>query len=130
MIHNGVEYGMMQAFGEGFDIMANSNYKLDLNKVAKLWTKGTIVSGFLADRLSEMFEKDQNLESFKGQIARSGEGDWTIEAARKAGVGIEVIDDSVAYRQKSETDEKIQNSMTARVINALRHAFGGHEIKK
>ncbi len=130
MVHNGVEYAQMQALGEGFDVMANSRYNLDLPKIARLWKKGTIVSGFLVDRLSEMLDKDPQLESFKGQIARSGEGDWAIEAARKEGLVIEVIDDSVAYREKSETDEKIQNSMTARVINALRQAFGGHQIKK
>lgn len=130
MVHNGVEYGMMQAIGEGFDVLANSKYGFDLPKIASLWKKGTIVSGFLIDRATEMLEKEKDLVSFGGVIARSGEGDWTVEVAKEEGVDVSLIEESVDYRKRSETDKKIQNSFTAKMINALRNAFGGHTIKK
>lgn len=130
MVHNGIEYGMMQSLGEGFEVLENSKYKFDLTKIAKLFQKGTIISGFLIDRASEMLEKDPNLDSFAGVISRSGEGDWTVEVAKEEGVDVSLIGESVDYRKRSETDKKIQNSFTAKMINALRSAFGGHEIKK
>lgn len=129
MIHNGVEYAMMQAIGEGFEIMDKSKYELNLSKVAKVWQRGTIVSGFLMDRAAEMLKEDIKLEKYKGVIARSGEGDWTIEAAKELGIEPEIIDESVEFRKKSEESKKIQNSFTARMINALRMAFGGHVIQ-
>lgn len=130
MVHNGVEYGMMQSIGEGFDVLQNSKYKFDLGKIAKLWQKGTIVAGFLVHRATEMLEKDGSLSSFAGPVARSGEGDWTLEAAKEEGLSLPAIETSVEYRKKSEADKKIQNSFTAKMINALRQAFGGHKIKK
>lgn len=130
MVHNGIEYGMMQSLGEGFEILEKSRYKFDLSKIADLWQKGTIVSGFLADRAAEALEKDVGLDSFAGPISRSGEGDWTIEAAAEEGLSLPVIETAVGYRKQSEKDEKIQNSFTAKMINALRQAFGGHEVKK
>ncbi len=130
MVHNGVEYGMMQSIGEGFEIMEKSSYGLDLHKVAYLWRKGTIVSGFLVDRGAEMLSSDVKLEAFAGAIARSGEGDWTLEAAKEEGVSAPSIQVAVDFRKESEGNENIQNSFTARMINTLRMAFGGHVIKK
>lgn len=130
MVHNGVEYAQMQSIGEGFEILEKSAYKFDLSKIAKLWGKGTIVSGFLIDRATEKLSEDVTLDSFKGPISRSGEGDWTLLAAEDEGLDPEIINGAVEFRKKSETDEVIQNSFTAKMINALRNAFGGHEIKK
>ena len=130
MVHNGVEYAQMQSIGEGFEILEKSAYKFDLSKIASLWSKGTIISGFLIDRASEKLEQDPELLEFAGPISRSGEGDWTILAAEEEGVDAEMIDGAVEFRKRSETDENIQNSFTAKMINALRNAFGGHEIKK
>ncbi len=130
MVHNGIEYGMMQSIGEGFEVLQNSKYKFDLSKISKLWQKGTIVSGFLIDRAAEALEKEPDLSSFAGTVSRSGEGDWTVEAAKEEGVDIGLIDESVEYRKRSETDEKIQNSFTAKIINALRHSFGGHLVRQ
>lgn len=130
MIHNGVEYGMMQSIGEGFEILEKSEYDINLSEVAQLWQKGTIVSGFLMDRTAEMFAQDSSLESFKGIVARSGEGDWTLQAAKEEEVIVPSMGVAVDYRKKSESSVQIQNSMTARVLNALRKSFGGHEIKK
>ncbi len=130
MIHNGVEYGMMQSIGEGFEVLEKSEYEINLSEVASLWTKGTIVSGFLMDRSAEMLAQDPKLESFKGAVARSGEGDWTLEVAREEKVMVPSMGVAVDYRKKSEESVQLQNSMTARVLNALRKSFGGHEIKK
>lgn len=130
MVHNGVEYAMMQAIGEGFEILDKSKYDLNLSKVSKVWQRGSIISGFLIDRASEVLKDDVTLVKFKGIISRSGEGDWTLQAAKEVGLDPEIIDESVEYRKRSETDKKIQNSFTARMINALRSAFGGHEVKK
>ena len=130
MVHNGVEYGMMQSIGEGFEILEKSKYGLNLSKVAKVWQRGAIVSGFLIDRAADVLKEDIKLSEFGGEISRSGEGDWTLEAAAEEGLDPEVIDESVEFRKKSEKDKKIQNSFTAKMINALRHSFGGHEVKK
>lgn len=130
MIHNGVEYGMMQSIGEGFEVLEKSPYEIELSEVSKLWQKGTIVSGFLMDRASEMFTQDSKLESFKGAVARSGEGDWTLAAAQEEEVMVPSMGVAVDYRKKSETSVQLQDSMTARVLNALRKSFGGHEVKK
>lgn len=130
MVHNGIEYGMMQSLGEGFDVLKNSKYKFDLEKITKLFQKGTIISGFLMDRTKDALEKDSSLGSFAGPISRSGEGDWTLETAKEEGLSLPAIETSVDYRKKSETNEKIQKSFTARMINALRSAFGGHQVKK
>ena len=78
MVHNGVEYGMMQSIGEGFEVLKKSKYKFDLSKVAKVFGKGTIVSGFLIDRAADELKKDPALAGFEGVIARGGEGDWTV----------------------------------------------------
>jgi 6-phosphogluconate dehydrogenase len=130
MIHNGVEYAMMQGLGEGFEVLERSDYKLDLLKVANLWKKGTIISGFLLDRAAEMLKEDPTLSEFSGVVSRSGEGDWTLEAAAEEGVTIPAIETSVQYRKDSEADGEVQKSFTAKTINALRRAFGGHEVKK
>lgn len=130
MVHNGVEYGMMQSIGEGFEILEKSKYDFNLSKIARVWQRGSIVSGFLIDRSAEVLKDDVKLSQFGGQISRSGEGDWTIEVAKEEGLHPEILNEAVGFRKRSETDEKIQKSFTARMINALRSAFGGHEVKK
>ena len=130
MVHNGIEYGMMQSLGEGFDVLKNSKYKFDLEKITKLFQKGTIISGFLMDRTKDALEKDSSLDSFAGAVSRSGEGDWTLDVAKEEGLQIPAIETAVEFRKKSETDSQTQSSFTAKMINALRNAFGGHRIKK
>lgn len=130
MVHNGIEYGMMQAIGEGFGVMDKSPYHLDLLEVAKLFTKSTIVSGFLLDRAKDALEKDQTLIDKEGAISASGEGEWTVIQGKEEGVPVENIEQSVEFRKRSQYDEKIQHSYAARMVNALRHEFGGHSVKK
>lgn len=119
---------MMQAIAEGFGVLQKSEYHLDLVKIASLWQKGTIVSGFLMDRAKEALEKDPNLDNVSGNVPRGGEGDWTVREAKKQGVIIEVIEKAVDFRKRSEKDKAVQDSFTAKMINALRNAFGGHKV--
>lgn len=130
MIHNGIEYGIMQSLGEGFEVLQKAPYKLDLLKVARLYQKGTLVSGFMLDRAVEVFEKDQTLKNIEGIIAESGEAKWTIEQAKEEKVKVEIIERSLAFRRRSQTDKEIQKSFTAKLVAALRNAFGGHPIRQ
>jgi 6-phosphogluconate dehydrogenase len=130
MLHNGMEYGIMQSLGEGFEVLHKAPYKLDLLKVARLYQRGTLVSGFMLDRAAEVFERDPNLNDIVGVIAESGEAKWTIEQAKEEGVEVDIIRRSLEYRQRSQTDKKIQGSFTAKLVASLRNAFGGHEVQK
>jgi len=130
MVHNGIEYGVMQSLGEGFAVLEKSQYKFNLSKVATLWQKGSLVSGFMLDRAAEALEQNPNLENMAGPIAESGEARWTVETGKKENVQTEIIESSLNYRTRSQQDKNIQNSFTTKIINALRNAFGGHEIKK
>lgn len=130
MIHNGIEYGYMQAIGEGMDVLEHSPYEIDLLKTAKLWQKSSLVSGFMMDRAVEVLEQDPNLENLTGKIDATGEALWTVETAKKLGIPVEIIEASLNYRTRSQTDPKIQKSYTARMVAALRNAFGAHAIHK
>lgn len=130
MVHNGIEYPIMQAFGEGFGVLANSSYNFDLVKVARLYQKGTLVSGFMLDRALEALE-DKTVDTVEGIIGTaSGEALWTVEEARKNNLPVESIEQSIDFRSRSETDKYIQNSFAARMVGALRIKFGGHPVKK
>ncbi len=130
MVHNAIEYGYMQALGEGFGVLEKSPYNLDLQKVAKLYQKGTLISGFMLDRGVEALEKDPHMEQIQGVIAESGEARWTIDEGKKQNLPIEVIEASLEFRKKSQTDSSVQDSFAAKFVAALRQAFGGHEVKK
>ena len=130
MVHNGIEYGIMQSLGEGFEVLHKSPYELDLLKVARLYQKGTLVSGFMLDRAVEVFERSPDLDDIIGTITESGEAQWTIQQAREEGVEVDIINRSLEYRKKSQTDKKIQDSFTAKFVAALRNAFGGHEVQR
>jgi 6-phosphogluconate dehydrogenase len=130
MVHNGIEYPIMQALGEGFGVLADSDYNFDLLKIAKLYQKGTLVSGFMLDRAAEALENDPRLERIEGVIgSASKETVWTIEEAKKHNLPIESIEQAQNFRVRSETDHDIQNSFAAHMVGALRIAFGGHPVK-
>jgi 6-phosphogluconate dehydrogenase len=130
MVHNGIEYGIMQSMGEGFEVLEKSKYKFNLLDVAKIWQKGTLVSGFMLDRAVDALIGDSTLKNMAGPVAESGEARWTIEEAKKEKVQVEIIQNSLDYRLRSQKDKKLQNSFTAKMLNGLRNAFGGHEVKK
>jgi 6-phosphogluconate dehydrogenase len=130
MVHNGIEYPIMQALGEGFGVLASSDYDFDLIKIAKLYQKGTLVSGFMLDRAVEALENDPRLEQIEGVIgSASKETVWTIEEAKKNNLPIESIEQANNFRVRSESDKDIQRSFAARMVGALRIAFGGHPVK-
>ena len=130
MVHNGIEYGVMQSIGEGFGVLEKSPYNLDLLKVARLYQKNTLNAGFMMQRTIEALEKDPKLSKIEGFIDSSGEGEWTIEEAKKLDVPVDIIEESFKFRQRSQKDKKVSSSFAARMVAALRNAFGGHEVKK
>ena len=124
MVHNGIEYGMMQAIAEGFDVMKNSSYKLDLTRVASVYNHGSVVESKLVGWLLEAFDVfGEDLSSISGSVAHSGEGKWTVEAASKLGIKVRVIEDALKFRIESARNP----SYAGRVLSALRNRFGGHE---
>ncbi len=129
MVHNGIEYGIMQSIGEGFGVLSKSSYDLDLIKVAKLYQKGTLVSGFMMERTIEALENDPKMEKLEGYIEASGEGDWTVEEATKQNLPVDVIKTALNFRTKSRQDSKVSSSFAARMVAALRNVFGGHPVK-
>jgi 6-phosphogluconate dehydrogenase len=127
MIHNGVEYGMMQAYAEGFEIMqAKQDFNLDLYKIAAVWNHGSVVRSWLLELTEEAFRQDPDLSSLKGYVQDSGEGRWTIQAAIDLDVPAPVITLSLFERFHSRQEE----SFAAKVLAAMRAGFGGHAVKK
>jgi len=122
MVHNGIEYGMMQAIGEGFNLLDASGYDFDLEEVSRVWAHGSVIRGWLMDLMVQALQKDPKLGYLKGAIADSGEGRWTVEAALEHEVSIPVIAASLFNRFRSRSDENLSD----RVVAALRHEFGGH----
>jgi 6-phosphogluconate dehydrogenase len=125
MVHNGIEYGMMQAYGEGFDILKSSPFKYDLAAVAKLWNQGSVVRSWLLELAQAAFEKDPNLEKIQGYVEDSGEGRWTVQQAIDQSTPAPVIALSLFTRFLSRQ----QDSFSAKVLAALRNEFGGHAVK-
>jgi 6-phosphogluconate dehydrogenase len=126
MIHNGIEYGLMQAYAEGFEIMHASSYELDLGAISDLWMHGSVVRSWLLELAARAFKANgQDLAHIKGYVADSGEGRWTIQEAIDHDVPAPVITLSLLTRFRSRQDD----SYTAKVLAALRNEFGGHEVK-
>src|SRR3989344_5445245 len=129
MVHNGIEYGVMQSIGEGFGVLEKSPYDLDLVKVARLYQKGTLVSGFMMARVIEVLENDPKMEKLEGYIEASGEGDWTVEEAKAQNLPVDVIETALNFRTKSRQGSKVSSSFAARMVAALRNVFGGHPTR-
>jgi 6-phosphogluconate dehydrogenase len=126
MVHNGIEYGLMQAYAEGFEILKASEYPLDLEAVAKAWQHGTVIRSWLLELAGLAFEQHGNdLADIRGWVADSGEGRWTVQEAMDLDVPAPIITLSLQTRFRSRQDE----SYTAKVLAALRQQFGGHAIK-
>ncbi len=126
MVHNGIEYGLMQSFAEGFEIMNASEFALDLRQLAALWQHGSVVRSWLLELLERALADDPGLEQIKGYVQDSGEGRWTVQAAIDEDVPAPVITLSLFARFASRQDE----SFAAKVNAALRNQFGGHAVKK
>lgn len=127
MVHNGIEYGMMQSIGEGFEIMKESKFRLPLKKVADLYNKGSVIESRLMEWLAKAFgAHGEDLKNISGVVAHSGEGLWTVKIAKELGVPVKVIKDALDFRLKSKGNP----SYTGQVISALRNQFGGHHVRK
>jgi 6-phosphogluconate dehydrogenase len=126
MVHNGIEYGLMQAYAEGFEILHASSYPLNLAGIADLWMQGSVVRSWLLELAARAFKANgQDLDHLKGYVADSGEGRWTIQEAIDHDVPAPVITLSLLTRFRSRQDD----SYGAKVLAALRNEFGGHEVK-
>jgi 6-phosphogluconate dehydrogenase len=128
MIHNGIEYGMMQAYAEGFECMHKSSYRLDLPAIARLWGQGSVVRSWLLELAASALEKDPALEHIKGYVADSGEGRWTVLDAIEKDVAMPVITLSLFTRFRSRADENANGTFGERLLAALRNEFGGHAV--
>ena len=125
MVHNGIEYGLMQAYAEGFEIMHASDYELDLAGISTLWNHGSVVRSWLLELAERAFAQDQDLTHLKGWVADSGEGRWTVQEAIDKDVPAPVITLSLLTRFRSRQED----SYGAKVLAALRNEFGGHAVK-
>lgn len=129
MVHNGIEYGMMQSIAEGFDLLKNGQYKddLDLSKLAELWQHGSIIESFLVGLAKNIFTENPKLENIEGYVAENGEGRWTVDAGKEIGIELPSIQLSLDVRAASR-EGKVND--TTRILAALRNEFGGHSIEK
>ncbi|MCH8741530.1 decarboxylating 6-phosphogluconate dehydrogenase [Patescibacteria group bacterium] len=127
MVHNGIEYGMMQSIAEGFNLMKNSPFKLDLKKVADIYNHSSVVESRLIYWLKRAFKRHgQNLKAVSGKVSHTGEGEWTIKIAKKWKMKVRVIEDSFQFRLQSQK----KPSYTGKILSALREQFGHHEVTK
>ena len=125
MVHNGIEYGMMQSYAEGFELLSSAPYSLDLRAIASLWNKGSVVRSWLLELAERALEKDPALSGLSPYVEDSGEGRWTVEQSIEAGVPLPSIALSLYMRFFSRQD----NSFAMRMLAALRNEFGGHAVK-
>jgi 6-phosphogluconate dehydrogenase len=126
MVHNGIEYGLLQAYAEGFELLAASNYKLDLHNISALWNQGSVVRSWLLELTEGALSKDPTLSSIQGYVEDSGEGRWTVFEAIEHDVPATVLAHALFSRFRSRQDD----SFGARLIAALRQEFGGHAVRQ
>jgi 6-phosphogluconate dehydrogenase len=126
MIHNGIEYGMMQAIAEGFDLLEKGPYEYNYEQVASVWNHGSVIRSWLMELMVSAFSKDQKLAGIKGIMHSSGEGKWTVETALDLETAAPVIAMSLMMRYRSLE----QDTFSGKVVAALRNEFGGHEVEK
>ena len=131
MIHNGIEYGLMQAYAEGFDVLKGKSserlpederYDLNLTDIAEVWRRGSVISSWLLDLTALALAKDDKLEQFSGSVADSGEGQWTIQAAMEEAVPVNVLTTALFARYRS----RVEHTFGEKVLSAMRFGFGGH----
>jgi len=126
MVHNGIEYGLMQAYAEGFDLLHASSYPIDLAAVAALWNHGSVVRSWLLELAARALAEDADLSGLEAYVEDSGEGRWTVQDAIERAVPLPVITAALFTRFRSRQD----NPFAERMLAALRNQFGGHAVKK
>lgn len=126
MVHNGIEYGMMEAIGEGFEVLQASDFDYDNAAVAKVWNHGSVVRSWLMELAEDAFDQDANLDNIKGRMHSNGEGQWTVQDAMDHGIATPVIAEAVMARYRSLQAD----TFDGKVVAALRNGFGGHAMDK
>ncbi|QMV43604.1 phosphogluconate dehydrogenase (NAD(+)-dependent, decarboxylating) [Cohnella cholangitidis] len=124
MVHNGIEYGMMQSIAEGFELLSKSQYEFNYEDVARVWSNGSVIRGWLMELAEQAFSKDPKLSGIKGKMMSSGEGKWTVQTALDLEVGTPVIALSLLMRYRSLEEDTFHG----KVVAALRNEFGGHSV--
>jgi 6-phosphogluconate dehydrogenase len=125
MVHNGIEYAMMQSFAEGFDLLYHADtfgYELPLTDIAEVWRRGSVISSWLRDLTAQALAQDPTLATVEGRVADSGEGRWTVESAVEAGVPCPAVTTALYTRFRSQASR----SFAEKMLSAMRLAFGGH----
>ncbi len=126
MVHNGIEYGMMAAIAEGFEVLEKSQFDYDYEQLARVWSHGSVIRGWLMELAEQAFAADPKLEQIKGVMHSSGEGKWTVEEALSLGAATPVIALALMMRYRSEEND----TFTGKIVAALRNQFGGHAVEK
>jgi 6-phosphogluconate dehydrogenase len=126
MVHNGIEYGMMQSIAEGFEVLQNSGYPFSYEALARVWNNGSVIRGWLMELVQNVFSKDPDLESIRGIMRSSGEGKWMVETALEKNISTPVIALSLLMRYRSLQED----TFSGKLVAALRNEFGGHEVMK
>jgi 6-phosphogluconate dehydrogenase len=130
MVHNGIEYGLLQAYAEGFHLLKKGEFEsahFDLEKIATLWNHGSVIRSWILELVEDIMKEDQNLDDISGNIASTGMGQWTVDAAHKSGIPVTVIEESLKVRERSE---KTGGNYATKVVAMLRNKFGGHSVSK
>ena len=129
MIHNGIEYSVLQAYAEGFHLLKESKEypNLNLEKISEVWRHGAVIRSWILDLCHEIFKEDQTLQKISGAIGENKTGRWTLQEAKKQGVPMKLLEDALVIREQSRVDG---GNFATKVVALLRKKFGGHEVKK
>ncbi|KKU44894.1 MAG: 6-phosphogluconate dehydrogenase, decarboxylating [Microgenomates group bacterium GW2011_GWA2_46_7] len=127
MVHNGIEYGMMQAIAEGVAVLNASNFNFDLAKVLELYNHNSVIASRLVGWTAEALKDDPQLDHISSKIEHTGEGEWTINTAKESGISVPVIAESLAVRKRSRSES---NNFSDKTVSAMRGKFGGHKVTK
>ncbi|MFH0898335.1 MAG: decarboxylating 6-phosphogluconate dehydrogenase [bacterium] len=128
MVHNGVEYSLLQAYAEGFHVLKTGHYKdLDFEKITQVWSNGSVIRSWIVDLLHDIFSRDQDFKSISGEIGENMTGRWAIEEAHKQKISMDLLERALQIREESR---KTGGDYATKIVAMLRNAFGGHEVKK
>lgn len=127
MVHNGIEYALLQAYAEGFHLLKNGGFTLDLEEISRLWNNGSVIRSWILELIHDIFRRDQELRNVSGEIAESGMGRWAVEEAAKDDIPARVIEEALLVRAWSR---ETGGNYATKLVALLRHEFGGHPVKK
>lgn len=128
MIHNGIEYALLQAYAEGFHLLKAGEFSdLDLEEVSRVWMHGSVIRSWILDLAHEILQKDQELKNVSGEVAHTGMGAWTVDEAHKQKIPVKLIEDALIVREQSQ---QTGGNYATKIVAMLRNKFGGHAVKK